>query len=287
MEDIKNYRDSKEEGKKVWAALTSQAGEGVGFFSAMFLSLKNFLKKHLLYLLVSGLLGGTLGCMYAFMKKRVIQAEMTVSYAQLEKKIYADMLYKTDELRGSGQYPALAALLGLTEEQARKIHRIDSRNINNEPLVKDVSTQKVPFYVVVEVYDESVLPDLQKALVRYINEPPFVKARLKLNEQNYLAELGLLRKQLEYMDTLKVFLLRNLKDPDAGAVAALNNLNKSQNELFARIRDLQGAQQFNQNIEVMDGFVGHQVPLAQKYLPYLLMGMAIGIGLRLVWITFR
>lgn len=287
MENITNYRESKEEGKKVWAALTSQIGEGVGFFSAMFISLKTFLKKHFLYLFIAGLLTGALGVLCAFIQKRTIQAEMTVSYAQLEKKIYADMLYKAEQLRSSGQYPALATLLGLTEEQVRKIHRIDSKNIHFEPLIKDISTQKVPFYIVVEVYDESVLPDLQNALVRYINEPPFVKARLKLNEQNYLAELNLIRKQLVYMDTLKVILLRNLKEPDAGAVASLNNLNKSQNELFARIRDLQGAQQFNQNIEVMDGFVGHQVPLAQKFIPYLFIGMAIGIGLRLAWVIFR
>lgn len=287
MEDITNYHASKDEGKKVWAALSSQMGEGVGFFSAMFSSLRNFLKKNLPGLLIFGLVFGALGCFYAFMQKRTIQAEMTVSYAQLEKKIYADMLYKLDQLRSSGQYAALASVLALREDQTLKIHRIDSKNIHNEPLVKDVSTQKVPFYIVVEVYDESVLPDLQQALVKYINEPPFVKSRLKLNEQNYLNEIKLIQTQLFYMDSLKGYLLRNLKDPDAGTVASLNNLNKSQNELFTRIRDLQGALQFNQNIEVMDGFVGHQSPVFHKYLRSLLLGFAIGIGLRLAWVIFR
>jgi hypothetical protein len=289
MEEIKNYQDSKEEGKKVWAALNSQVGEGVGFFSAFFMSIVSFLKKHLLFLLIFGVAGGALGCIYAATKKRIVKAEMTVSYAQLEKKIYADMLFKVEELLTSKQYAVLSKLLGLPEEQVKKIRKIDSKNINNEPLVKDISTQKVPFYIVVEVYDESILPDLQNALVKYINEPPFVKSRLKLNEQNYQNELTLLHKQLEYMDSLKVILLRNLKDPDEGAVAiaSLNNLNKGQNEIFARIRDLQGALQFNQNIEVMDGFVGHRLPLKQLFLPYLLIGMAIGIGFRLIWITFR
>ncbi len=287
MEDIKNYQDSKEEGKRVWAALSSQMGEGVGFIGAMFSSFRQLLKKHILYLVVFAIAFGALGGLYALMQKRTIQAEMTVSYAQLEKKIYADMLNKLEQLRGNGQYQTLASVLGIKEEQARQIHCIDSRNIHNEPLIKDVSTQKVPFYIIVEVYDASVLSDLQVALARYINEPPFVKERLKLNEQNYHTELALLQKQLAYMDSLKIYFLKDQKSPDAGAVTSLNNLNKSQNELFARIRDLRGALQFNQNIEVMDGFVGHQVPLGRKVLPFLLIGMAIGAGLRIAWIAFR
>lgn len=289
MEEIKSFQDSKEEGRKVWAAFSSQVGEGVGFFGAIMMSTITFFKKHLVFLLIFGLMGGALGGIYAAFKKRVVVAEMTVSYAQLEKKIYADMLFKLDELLGSKQYGVLSKLLGLSEDQVKMIRKIDSKNINNEPLIKDISTQKVPFYIVVEVYDASILPDLQNALVKYINEPPFVKSRLRLNEQNYKNELSLLQMQLQYMDSLKVILIKSLKDPNEGAsaIGSLNNLNKGQNEIFSRIRDLQGALQFNQNIEVMDGFVGHQVPIMQLYLPLILIGFALGMGVRLLWIIFR
>jgi hypothetical protein len=287
MENNNSLHDPKEEGKKVWAALTDQLGEGAGFFGAMFGSFKNFMKKNLPGMVVFGLILAALGGLYAFMQQPAIRAEMTVSYAQLEKKIYADMLDKLEQLRRSGQVGDLASVLGLKEEQVRRIHRIDSRNINNEPLITDLSTQKVPFYIVVEVSDEAVLPDLQQALVTYINEPPFVKSRLKLNEQNYRNEIALIEIQMVYMDSLKRYLIGNLKDPDADAVTSLNELNKSQNELFSRIRDLQGALQFNQNIEVMDGFVGHRVPWKQTYLSPVLIGFIIGVALRLLWVAFR
>ncbi|NPD84665.1 MULTISPECIES: hypothetical protein [unclassified Lentimicrobium] len=39
----------------------------------------------------------------------------------------------------------------------------------------------------------------------------------------------------------------------------LNQLNESQNVIFAKIRDFESALQFNKNIEVMDGFIAqHQ-----------------------------
>jgi hypothetical protein len=287
MEEIKNYHESTEEGRRVWAALTSQMGEGAGFFGAMLASFRTFLKRELTGLLVAGLVAAAVGGVYALLQKQTYQAEMTVSYGQLEKKIYADMLYKLEELRSGGEYAGLASVLGISVEQAKKIRRIDSRNIHNEPLVKDVSTQKVPFYVVVDVYDESVLPVLQQALVKYINAPPFVKARLKLNEQNYLDEIAMIRKQMAYMDSLKVLLLKNQREPDGTAVAGLNNLNKSENELFSRVRDLEGALKFNQNIEVMDGFVGHRVPWTKRILPPLFIGFVIGVGIRLSWIILR
>jgi hypothetical protein len=287
MEDRKQISNAKEEGKRVWSALADQFAEGAGFFGAMFASLANFLRKNIAGLALFGFVFALAGGLYAYLQRPVIQAEMTVSYAQLEKKIYADMLAKLDQLRGSGQTAVLASTLGITEQQAALIARIDSRNIHNEPLVKDISTEKVPFYVVVDVYDAAVLPALQQALVKYINEPPFVKARLKLNEQNYLNEIAMIKQQMLYMDSLKSYLVRDLKNSGSGAVASLNNLNKSQNELFSRIRDLEGALRFNQNIEVMDGFVGHAVPWKKRLLPPALMGLVIGAGIRLVWLMFR
>jgi len=287
MDNIGENRSAREEGRRVWTALAGQAEELSGFFGAMISAAVKFLARRGLGLLLWGTLFGLLGAVYGYAKNRVIMAEMTVSYAQLEKKIYADMLFKLDQLRASGDYAALSRILGIPENQVRMIAKIDSRNIHGEPLVKDVSTQKVPFYIVAGVTDETVLPLLQEALVKYISEPPYVKDRLKLNEQNYRNEIDLAEKQLAYLDTLKARMVAGVKEPGAGDVTGLNNLHKSQADLFARIRDLRGALQFNQNIEVMDGFVGHREPMRKPVLRYLLLGFLAGIALRIGWIAIR
>ena len=193
-------------------------------------------------------MGGT----YAWMKKNIFRAEMTVSYAQLEKKIYGDMLFKLNQLLDSKQYASLSEKLNMTEEQIAQIHSIEGINIHNQPLVKDISVEKVPFYIVVEVYDIAVLPQLQKSLVKYLSDSDFINERLLLNERNYKNEVIHMKNQMVYMDSLKMLLLRDCSNLDADAVINLEKLNKDQNEIFGRIRDLEAALQFNKNIEVMD-----------------------------------
>jgi len=280
------YNQSKEEGRRTWTALQNQWAEALGFFGGMFSSLIHFVKKQFWGMLLFAVVFGALGGSYIWMKKTTFHAEMTVSYAQLEKKIYGDMLLKLNQLIESKQYAAVAERLQLTEAQVKQIRDIYGENIHGEPLINDISVEKVPFYIEVDVYDVSVLPDLQNALVDYISQSDFVHQRLLLNERNYRNEIQYMKGQMVYMDSLKMMLLSDCANLDADAVVNLEKLNKSQNEFFGRIRDLEAALQFNKNIEVMDGFVAHREPFSTLLIKYLLMGMLVGVGLRVLWLMF-
>lgn len=285
--DNNTFSQSKEEGRRTWKALQNQWGEALGFFGAMFSSLILAMKKQFLGYLIFAIIFGSLGGAYAYMKKQVYHSEMTVSYAQLEKKIYGDMLFKLDQLIESKQFGDLAFLLNMTEEQTKLIVSISGKNIHNEPLVNDISVEKVPFYIVVDVYDPDILPELQDALVSYISESEFVDERLKLNERNYTNEILHKKNQMIYMDSLKILLLRDCSNLDADAVINLEKLNKEQNEIFGRIRDLEAALQFNNNIEIMDGFIAHEIPFSKVLIKLIMLGIVIGIGIRTFWLIIK
>ena len=286
MEDH-SFSNSKEEGRKIWKSLQNQWGEAFGFFGGMFSSLIGFIKQQFWGFLILAIIFGAMGGTYAWMKKNIFRAEMTVSYAQLEKKIYGDMLFKLNQLLDSKQYASLSEKLNMTEEQIAQIHSIEGINIHNQPLVKDISVEKVPFYIVVEVYDIAVLPQLQKSLVKYLSDSDFINERLLLNERNYKNEVIHMKNQMVYMDSLKMLLLRDCSNLDADAVINLEKLNKDQNEIFGRIRDLEAALQFNKNIEVMDGFIAHQNPFSRMLIRYILLGLFVGVGLRLLWLIIK
>jgi hypothetical protein len=282
-----SYRQSKEEGRRTWEALQNQWGEAVGFFGGMFASLILFIKNQFWGLLVFAFVFGAMGGSYAWWKKTVYHAEMTVSYAQLEKKIYGDMLFKLNQLIESKQVESLSKRLKLPVEQIKQIKTIYGENIHNEPLINDISVERVPFYIEVDVLDVGILPDLQTALVNYISESDFINERLKLNERNYKNEIIHMKNQMVYMDSLKSMLLSDCANLDADAVVNLEKLNQGQNEFYGRIRDLEAALQFNKNIEVMDGFIAHQIPFTKILIKFILLGVFMGIALRLVWLMFK
>jgi hypothetical protein len=281
------FSESKNEGRKVWFALEKQWAEAMGFFGAMLYSLIWTIKKHLVGLILFAIIFGAIGGALSFVKKQVYYSEMTVSYAQLEKKIYGDMLFKLNQLVSSKQYESLAKLLKLDVNQVSKIHSIDSKNIHNQPLVNDISVEKVPFYITVEVYNQEVLKELQKALVNYLSVSGFVHERLLLNERNYTNEIIHMKNQMIYMDSLKVLLLRDCSNLDADAVINLEKLNKEQNGIFGRIRDLEAALQFNKNIEVMDGFIAQKIPFSKIVMKYILLGMITGICIRIFLLIIK
>ncbi|MDP2723543.1 MAG: hypothetical protein Q8O72_12365 [Bacteroidales bacterium] len=286
MEDP-SFSQSKEAGRQIWKTLQNQWGEAFGFFGGMFSSLLAFIKKQFFGFLIFAILFGALGGTYAWLKKSVYHAEMTVSYAQLEKKIYGDMLFKLNQLLKSKEYSSLAKKLNMPEEEIRQVKSIYGTNIHNQPLVNDISVEKVPFYIEVDVFDVNVLGALQKSVVNYISQSDYINGRLILNERNYKNEIIHMKNQMIYMDSLKMLLLRDCSNLDADAVVNLEKLNKDQNEIFGRIRDLEAALQFNKNIEVMDGFVAHQMPFSSVLIKYILVGMLIGIGLRLLWLMIK
>lgn len=285
--DNKSIQDSKDEGRKTWQALEHQWAEATGFFGAMFRSFIIGIKKQFLGFFTFALVFAILGGAYGWMKKEVYKSQMTVSYAQLEKKIYGDMLFKLNQLLDSEQYSEISTLLDLEIDQVEAIKSINGINIHNQPLTEDLSVEKVPFYIQVEVYDPTILPDLEEALVNYISQSKYVNERLKLNENNYKKEINHLKNQLAYMDSLKVILMQNRNDIDGDVVKNLNELNESQNEIFGKIRDYESALQFNKNIEVMDGFIAQSESKNKTILKFLILGLAVGVGFRLVYLVFR
>jgi multidrug efflux pump subunit AcrB len=285
--DNNTIKKSKEEGKRTWSALENQWAEAVGFFSAMFQSFIRVFKKQFLGFLLFAVVFGAGGGLYAWFKKDVFHSQMTVSYSQLEKKIYGDMLFKLNQLVENKQVQELSDLLKMSDEQIMEIKSIRGFNIHNQELTSDLSVEKVPFYIEVEVYNPNILKELEEALVHYISQSDFVYERLKLNERNYKKEIDHLKNQLIYMDSLKVLLMSNCADLDGDVVENLNTLNESQNVIFGKIRDFESALQFNMNIEVMDGFIAQHQSKSKQLIFYVILGMAIGIGFRLLYLIFR
>jgi len=281
-----SYSDSKENGKKVWKTLQNQWGEVLGFFGSMINSIVCYFKKNFVAALILAILFGAIGFAISYLQKPSYHAEMTVSYAHLEKKIYADMLYKLDQLIQNKQYVELADVLDLSLEEAKNLKNIDSKNIHYQPLIKDISTEKVPFYIIVDVYDNSILDTLEKKLIAFLSSSEFVQERLKLNASNFEKEAAYLKSQIDFAEKLKAQTLQII-DLDPEMLEKLEQINNQQYANFKQLRDIESAMQFNQNIELLDGFVAHSPSPINRHIKYMLLGIIAGILLRMIWPVFK
>lgn len=249
-------------------------------------SILQYLKQKLIGAMVMVLIFGAIGFGIALILKPNYHAEMTLSYAHLEKKIYADMIFKLNQIVGNKQYTELAQLLDIPTEEAQKIKYIDSKNIYHQPLIQDISTEKVPFYIAVDVYDNSVLKILETKIVGFLCSSDYVRERTKLNAKNFKKEADYLKKQIAYSETLKNRLLE-LTETDAELLTKINAINTAQYDNFKQLRDIESAMLFNENIEVLDGFVAQQPSQTKKMIKLTFLGILLGMTIRFLFPLFK
>lgn len=285
--DSDQMEKSRQSGAKVWNAIQNQVAEGGGFISAMFGSFKNFIKKYFFSFLLFGIFGSLVAAGIWFFKPKVYEAEMTVSYVHYEKKIYADMLEKLDMLVESKSYTSLSNLLGLPEEMVSKLRGIKGYNIRNEDLVEDLSTEKIPFYITVEVTDILILDALQSAIVNYLDSSEFIQNRLEYMQQKAEDELDFLEHRLAMVDSLGRFLiLQEDKMLSEKTVSRMELLEETMT-IYSKIQEVKGSLAFNLNIEVLDGFIANEKPSGKSILFWIVYGFVVGVGLRFLVLIFK
>lgn len=280
-------KSPRTQGKIIWQSLLDQMAEGGGFLHAMFVSFKNFIKKYFLSFVLYGILAALIGAAIWYIKPKIYKADMTVSYVHYEKKIYADMLDKLNQLIQSNSTGTLSKQLALPEDEVKKISSIESFNIRREPLLNDLSTEKIPFYVEVSIKDPTILPDLQVALVNYMNGTDFIRERLKYQQKKNEEELAFLQKRLAAADSLnKVLITTDQKMADDKSDKKMD-LFQEILTIYDRIQSVKGSLAFNKNVEVLDGFVPSDRPAGKPFYFWIVYGFLIGIGVRLLVIIFR
>ncbi len=277
--------NARESGEKVWESFQNQLGEAKGFFGAMYTSFKGFVKRQLLFILVFGVLFAALSTAWFYMQPKVFEAEMTLSYVHLEKKIYADMLAKLDQLAANEMHEVLSELLALDLNEASDLVGIKSFNIKDEVLTEDISTEKIPFYIRVQVKDLDMLDELEEGLVHYLNNGRFVKERLNYMKEKSVKELAFLNQRLDIADSLSRMIILKSSANDEKTITRVELLEETM-LIYKRIQDVEGGLRFNVNIEVMDGFIANNKPMGKGLYYYLLYGFLLGMAIRLVLLVF-
>lgn len=242
--------DALEEGRGVWKTLQGQLFELQGFVLALLGSVWAFAWRNVLLLILLPLIAGAGGFFYSRMQPPLYRAGMTVSYVFLEKKIYADMLMKLDAILKSGSRDQAMEMLGVNEEVIETLVCVDAENIKGEPLAEDLSSERIPFNVVVYVTSLEHLGTLEKGIVHFLNSPGFIKDRLQFNEEKARADSEALRAEIEELKQLRIKVREeNRSEEEAVSLATMiQDTRKLLDEAHTQL-------QFNVNVEVLHGFI--------------------------------
>ena len=182
-----------------------------GFFR--FLTFSSFVARRQKFFLLTGLFLGLLFAMvyYYFAQTRYYQASFMVASSRLTNRGYAGIINQLNILAKSGSGDRLAGELQLSPADAGSILYFDSKNMQDEELEKDTSTRlQGTFEIMIGIRNPGSADTVQKALVRYINTLPYLKALSSVERTNNEEKVAYILADLARLDSLKVIYNRFL-----------------------------------------------------------------------------
>jgi len=201
-----------------------------------------------------------------------------LSYVHLEKMIYGDMLLDLNRAVDQGELSEVPGFTDVSEGTIEALVEVRGVNIKGEPLSEDLSAERVPFYLKLEMQDKDHLDELESAILTFLDSPQFVQERLVYNEERAKAKIENLTGQIESIKT-------ELEESEDSEVRA--TLFDQLEQLRAQLEETRGSLQFNRNIEVLDGLEVATVVMNEPSLKWLWMGVIGGILLALTFGAIR
>ena len=151
-----------------------------------------------------GLAGCLMGAAYYYSNKKSYRASMVVTYNKLSKRTYGEVLNQLNMLTGGAGYNKLASELNISLNCANNINNIDARNFYDLPLMEDTSSKmNQPFKINISLNNADSIETIQKAILAYLNNRPYLKKIREEERKIYIERLQAIERELIKLDTLK------------------------------------------------------------------------------------
>ena len=244
-----------------------------------------------IFFIVAGLIFGLLfGYIYYAFKPTFYQVSMVVVFNELNKKTYAEILDQLDQLTATGSKQKLAETLQVDDETARSVLSIDTKNLNNEPLVDDTSSKvRQLFKIIVRLSDNKSTDNLQNGILNYMNNSPYLKKLKEQQRQSNLAKISFIDGELAKLDSLKTEYTNFIASSKISATFYNNAFNPtdiyvhSSNLVNQRESLLNSLNMDGAAVLLVDGFKINSSPQSASLLKYLSLIGGLGIAAGLIF----
>ncbi|PWT96524.1 MAG: hypothetical protein C5B52_15480 [Bacteroidetes bacterium] len=243
------------------------------------------LKKSAAIVFLFALLGTAGGVGYFILHPGNYQAQMILKSNDLTKRTYYEIINNLNSLLKSKSYARLAYTLKVQEHSIRDIIRLETTNIQDEPLEKDTSTLLgQPFKIIVYLRDNQVMDTLQNALFGYLNSNAYLKKKKQDKKAFYESQLEHIEMEEKRLDTIKENYSKSLISAKTATTFYNNATNPA--DLFEQSANLSKQKEKvvdwlnneSEPVTLIDGFKAAEKPEEMS----LKFPVAIGLGIGLL-----
>jgi hypothetical protein len=246
----------------------------------------SFFKKNKWVFLSAAVVGLLLGYLRYRSLPVVYKSRMVMHSFILTNQNDKQIAASWDAVLKSGDYAAITSTFDLDENILKKVKQIKAEEIQK------IFTPNNPngFTIEVLVTDNSILEQLQKAIVYAFNNSDYVKDRLAAKRARLLELIDKTGLELKKLDSTKK-MVENILSGKASSPSSLiidaSNMNRQSIDMNEKLLSFKEDLKFSNAVEVLHGFTKFKNPAGPNLYVWLFLGLISGLSIAYIIALFR
>lgn len=250
-------------------------------FTSLLRNIFLFLKRRFKILVIFFVLGLILGVAMYYFLPRTYKSRLIADSGTLPNADVINIIESWQNLVLKGDFQRLALTLNMDYAQASKIRGIEAFNTlkDNQPLQSNEEKQN-SFIIEIVVSDPNILTDFQGHLISALENNEFIKKRVAIKKENFLALKQKILGEITDLEGVKSSVQQLLKNGSSTASTFLSdpaNINLQIVSLYERVLTIDASIRLLDDIQVIEPFTVSSKPDNPKVVVCLGIGMALGI----------
>ncbi|MEM6523596.1 MAG: hypothetical protein AAF693_07385 [Bacteroidota bacterium] len=245
----------------------------------LLLRIVNILSRNKVLILIFIGVGGGLGFIHKTLKSPVYDSSMMLQSDILTEAYSETLTENLKKLIEQGNHILLADKLYIDEDQASQLVDIKVEGVEGAS-GPEGAVENFIFLISVETKDNAILEDLQRGIIKFLENNEFVKKRIDAKRSRYNALIDQMKAEGNEMDSLKGLVNKQLMTGESNNLVFLDPSNIYEQALRTYKEELSYQEQLTliESIQLIEGFIAFERPIR----PRLSISLASGVGLALL-----
>jgi hypothetical protein len=233
-----------------------------------------FFRRFRILFMAAGITGILLGCAAYFISPKIYKSRMILHTSYLTNMEQIEIIDYWNELLKRNERATLAQILGCDGPMLNDLVSCEAAEI-----LKNYSASNPNgFYIDVKVKTNSILPELQTAIVNGLNNTELVKQKLAVKRANLkeiIAKVGIEISKLDSTKSSIEKIVSNREKNSSALMIDVTGVNRQLIDMNEKLLGYQEELKFSSGVQVVQGFLPFDTPVSISLKVLIVLGLIV------------